>query len=233
MKRRAFFLAGLVILFCGACQKENTPLLIEEGRSTYEDSVDSKDKDKKGDEEKDVLPDCINNYDEPADSMEGVEDSLTELIAAGSKIKDRYVTKHEQFLTEECMDYYKINYGKEIQNNYSYTQEKVGSFTLMDLTSDYITSGEFHRVAPLKYESTKSEVVNDFIQVVHPGLENAGYFLTFNKVTIELNNINEIHRVRLYVKETQIGKLIPSHKSTENANWYLLFAQCYLMNEVK
>ena len=233
MKRRAFFLAGLIILFCSACQKESTPLLFEEGHSTYEDSINPYDSDQQDDEDKDKLPDCINNYNEPVDSMEGVENTLTDLISAGEKIKDRYITKHEQFLTEDCMAYYKINYGKDINNNFSYTQEKVDTFTLMDLSGDYVSLREFNRVSRFKYESSNSDAVNDFIQVVHPGLENTGYFLTFSKVTIELNENNEIYRVRLYVNSTQIGKLIPSHKNTENVNWYLLFAQCYLMNEVK
>ena len=237
MKRRGFFLVGLIILFCGACQKENTPLPIEENHSTYEDSVNPNHKEEQtedtNNETIEEYPDCINDYAEVQDSMEGIEESTVHLIVAGSRVKENYVTKHEHFLTKESENYYKINYGKEIKNGFCYTQEKVDSFTLNDLSVDYITNGEFRRISQYKYESTKTEVVNDFIQVVYPGLENEGYYLTFKRVTIELNQNDEIYRVRLYVNVTQIGKLIESHKITANANWYLLFAQCYLINEVK
>ena len=237
MKRYAFFLVGIITLFCGGCQKESTHLPIEENHSTFEDSVkpDIKDDlvDETKDDKKEEYPDCIDNYAEPEDSMVGIEQSTVDLIVAGSRVGETYTTKHEHFLTEESEEYYKINYGEEIKNNFSFNQEKVDAFTLSNLNTEYITNGEFVRVSQYKYESTKRETVYDFLQVVHPGLKNDGYYLTFNKITIELNQDNVIYRVRLYVNVTQTGKLIESHRESKNSNWYLLFAQCYLVNEVK
>lgn len=232
MKRRAFFLGILIILFCGACQKENTPLPIEENHSTYEDSVDPKDKDKQDDEENSQYPDCVNTYNEPDDSLDGInQNELNGLIVAANKVVDTYQTYNQIFLNDSAKRVYKINYSEEIIDEFTYTQEKSETFNLIDFNQEYISSGEFTRLSNYKYESRRQETVYDFVNVIYPTLNNRGYFLVFTKVTIELTENNEIYRIRLYTDVTQEGYFIDSHKKQENTNWYLLFGQAYLINK--
>ena len=71
-----------------------------------------------------------------------------------------------------------------------------------------------------------------FVEICATDLINQGYYLTFSKVTIEINPLEDVDlRIRLYVASTQSGKLIDSHKDNENKpNWYLLFSEAYISN---
>ena len=105
-------------------------------------------------------------------------------------------------------------------------------FTLHDLNQEYFEANEFIRVSEKKYQSNKREVCEQFVEICASDLINQGYYLTFSKVTIEINPLENVSlRVRLYVASTQSGKLIDSHKDQENKpNWYLLFSEAYISN---
>ncbi len=122
------------------------------------------------------------------------------------------------------------------------TDEVVGKkyqddlFTIEDLDEDYFTANEFTRISEKKYQytSTNSEdVYLDFIDICAPGLINQGHYLTFSRVTIELNpDDDNLLRIRLYVSSTQSGKLIDSHNEKEDKpNWYMLFSEAYIFNK--
>lgn len=100
-------------------------------------------------------------------------------------------------------------------------------FTLGDLNQTYFENKEFTRVSEKKYQSINKNAFPDFISLCAPGLINDGYYMTFSKVTIELDSVENVKfRVRLYASKTQTGKLIETHLDEENRpNWYLLFAE--------
>ncbi len=105
-------------------------------------------------------------------------------------------------------------------------------FTISDLNQTYFEENDFTRISKNKYESTKKEVREQFIDICAPDLINSGYYLTFSRITIELNPLDNVAlRIRLYVNSTQSGKLIGSHKDRdEKPNWYLLFSEAYISN---
>ena len=105
-------------------------------------------------------------------------------------------------------------------------------FTLNDLNQEYFEANEFTRISANKYQSTKREVCEQFVSICSPDLYNEGYYMTFQRVTIEVNPMEGVSlRVRLYTPYTQIGKLIDSHRDEENKpNWYLLFSEAYISN---
>lgn len=112
-----------------------------------------------------------------------------------------------------------------VKENASYQDDL---FTLNDLDEDYFKNHSFVRVSENKYQSSGDiAVYNDFVDICAPQLINEGYYMTFSKVTIELNPSDDvILRIRLYASTTQRGKLIPINKDQENRpNWYLLFAE--------
>ena len=103
-------------------------------------------------------------------------------------------------------------------------------FMIDDLDETYFTSHSFRRVSEYKYESTDTSIFNDFIDITSYSLNNSGYYMTFKKVTIELNPLEGCAlRIRLYASSTQSGKLIDSHLDEENKpNWYLLFSEALI-----
>ena len=112
-----------------------------------------------------------------------------------------------------------------VKENSSYQDDM---FTLSDLNQTYFENNDFVRVSANKYQSTKGkDTYNDFISICAPNLINEGYYMTFSKVTIELNPMENVSfRIRLYASTTQSGKLIDIHKDQENRpNWYMLFSE--------
>ena len=105
-------------------------------------------------------------------------------------------------------------------------------FTVNDLKQTYFEEKGFTRVSSNKYECTNKDVCEQFISICATDLINRGHYLTFWKVTIETNPDTEhALRIRLYVPDTQIGKLIDSHRNQENKpNWYLLFSETLISN---
>ena len=103
-------------------------------------------------------------------------------------------------------------------------------FTVNDLNQAYFEEKGFTRVSANKYECTDKNVCEEFISICATDLINQGYYLTFWKVTIEVNpDAEHALRIRLYVPSTQIGKLIDSHRDQENKpNWYLLFSEALI-----
>lgn len=104
-------------------------------------------------------------------------------------------------------------------------------FTLEDLNEDYFKNHSFIRVSENKYQSSGDVTVyNDFTNICAPQLINTGYYMTFSRVTIELNPFDNVaFRARLYASTTQTGKLIDTSLDKENRpNWYLLFAEALI-----
>lgn len=103
-------------------------------------------------------------------------------------------------------------------------------FTLGDLNQTYFDNNEFVKVGDNKYQTTKKESFPDFIDICSPELINDGYYMTFSKVTIELDPKDNVkYRIRLYASKTQSGKLIDTHlDETNRPNWYLLFAEALI-----
>lgn len=167
-------------------------------------------------------------YDEPVDSLEGINaEDLSELITAANKIDGAYTIYSEHYFTEESNNYYRINYGEALEDSWDYTFDNPDSifFNLTMFDEQYISSHEFTRISSNKYETSNSDAITDFIGVICPQYDNSGFYMTFKRVTIELNDSTEISRIRLYCNTTQVGKLIPSHKDSTKANWYLLFME--------
>ena len=105
-------------------------------------------------------------------------------------------------------------------------------FTIDDLSESYFISNSFKRVSGNKYEGKGEQVFKDFIDICAPGLINEGSYMTFSKVTIELDVSVEIkYRIRLYASPSQIGKIIDENlEQTEKPNWYLLFSEALVSN---
>lgn len=102
-------------------------------------------------------------------------------------------------------------------------------FTLSDLNEKYFTDNVFTRISENKYQCTSKDVCLDFIDICAPNLINTGFYMTFSKVTIELNPNDEADfRIRLYASSTQSGKLVDENKDTTKENWYLLFSEAYI-----
>lgn len=81
------------------------------------------------------------------------------------------------------------------------------------------------RVSNNKYKCDRVEVVDNFRQLLTPGLSNAGTYMTYKYVTVEINEDSSL-RIRLYCNTTQSGKVIKEHKEQENKpNWYMLLAE--------
>ena len=111
-----------------------------------------------------------------------------------------------------------------VKENSTY-QEDV--FTLFNLSSDYLELLPFERISRYKYQITETNYVNALLPLCCPLLINTGHYMTFDRVTIELNPNDQMdYRIRVYASSTQSGKLIDSHLEKEDKpNWYLLFAE--------
>ena len=131
---------------------------------------------------------------------------------------------------EERLAYSLTN--EDLSNEVADKKYQDDAFTLNDLDQTYFEANEFVRVSANKYQSNKREVCEQFVEICATDLINQGYYLTFSKVTIEVNPLEDVAlRVRLYVASTQSGKLIDSHKDNVNKpNWYLLFSEAYISN---
>jgi len=114
-----------------------------------------------------------------------------------------------------------------VKENSSYQDDL---FTLDDINQEYLEHYNFVRVSEHKYQSTAGkDVYNDFISICAPQLINEGYYMTFSKVTIELNT--DSMRIRLYASTTQSGKLLNIYKDLENRpNWYMLFSEAVIFD---
>ena len=115
-------------------------------------------------------------------------------------------------------------------------------FTMNDLNSDYVeTHGAgvvdkvnyygWVKTGDNKYQCDRKDVMNDIASLIIPGFTNAGTYMTYKRITVE---VKEDITIRLYASPTQSGKMIPEHKDLTNApNWYMLFAEAriYDVNE--
>ena len=97
------------------------------------------------------------------------------------------------------------------------------SFAKIDAT--YLSKHAFTRVSLYKYISEDLAVIDDFLDMCCPYLRNEGYYMTYKKVSIELDNYDSITRVRIYASPTQSGKLIDTYLKEEYPNWYLMFSE--------
>ena len=101
------------------------------------------------------------------------------------------------------------------------------TFMLDDLNETYFLTNGFSRINAKKYQSTSLAACEDFVNICAPTLINDGHYMTFSRVTVELDLNEELaFRIRLYASPTQIGKLIDSHLDKDDKpNWYLLFSE--------
>lgn len=111
-----------------------------------------------------------------------------------------------------------------IEENSSYQQHQ---FTAWSLGESYFASHAFTRVSANKYVCTLSSSFPDFIDIAAPTLNNEGYYMTFSKVSIEIEPKEDVAlRIRLYASSTQRGKLQDRClDETMKPNWYLLFSE--------
>ena len=232
MKKRSFLLLTLFSVLLFGCTKPEA-IVPDDGKtdtiSEEQEKEQEHEQEQQGQEADNTfkVPDCRNVYEETDDSLTGVEENdFSPLITAAEKQIGNYVTYNQQFLNEESREYYKINYGQDLADDFICAGHLK---TVFD--SENLIREDTRRLSKNKYEINNSEAVNSLIPLVCPTLRNEGYFLTFNRVTIELSDSLEIRRVRLFVNTTQIGKLIETHKKQENSNWYLLFAQSYMLTD--
>ena len=99
-------------------------------------------------------------------------------------------------------------------------------FSLFSLTSETLQAMPFTRINKDKYALTDKDYLYQFLDICSPHLINEGYYMTFNKVTIETNPKDMDYRIRLYASSTQAGKLVESSLDEINKpNWYLLFSE--------
>ena len=106
-------------------------------------------------------------------------------------------------------------------------------FTLEDLNQSYFEAQGFKRVSAKKYAYERqfvaakdNDVFGNFIDICAPYLNNEGFYMTFSKVTIEVDPLPEVPlRIRLYAYKTQKSKLVSYHQTEEYPNWYLLFSE--------
>lgn len=105
-------------------------------------------------------------------------------------------------------------------------------FSLEDLNQSYFEAKGFQRVSACKYAYLKNDTDSDdvvfgnFLDICAPFLENKGYYMTFSKVTIEVNPLEGASlRIRLYASPRQLLKLVSYHQTEEYQNWYLLFSE--------
>lgn len=233
-------------------------------------------------------------YDEPEDSLDGVDPlDLSGLINAAKNVSDNYTTKHKHYFTDSALEYYYINYHKNLPskvNNivtdkylYLYPEDSsykvldayntvlyqknadvyganIGEdsyetlmskstfdyasslveenkqisdlhFDLEDFNEEYLLTHEFTRISKNKYQCAEKSVIEDFFDIIVPNFCNDGYYMTFKRITIEVNEDGMVDRIRLYCNTTQSGKLVSSHKEEiAKPNWYMLFAECNVYN---
>ena len=103
-------------------------------------------------------------------------------------------------------------------------------FSLYNLNDTYLHEKEFTRISQNKYCIEDKEELFKFAMICSPNLITKDIFMTFSKITIEVNpKIDAKLRIRLYANPLQEGKLIDSHKDMVNKpNWYLLFSEAVI-----
>lgn len=104
--------------------------------------------------------------------------------------------------------------------------------TIVDYGKNYkVEYAGWTRISENKYKCDRVEVIEDFLSICAPGFSNAGTYMTYRYVTVEINpdDTNSL-RLRVYASPTQIGKLIDDNIDETKANWYLLFAESYISN---
>lgn len=96
-------------------------------------------------------------------------------------------------------------------------------FKLSNVNEQYFKDHVFTRVSKFKYISEDLDVIDDFLELCCPTLENEGYYMTYSKVSIEVDNYDAITRIRIYASVTQSAKLTENFVNPEYKNWYLMF----------
>ena len=96
-------------------------------------------------------------------------------------------------------------------------------FSLIDVTKDYLDKHTFSRASKNKFICEEDEVIFAFLDLCCPYLQNEGYYMTYRKISFELDDDNNLIRIRIYASPTQIGKLTYLYRQQDYKNWYLLF----------
>lgn len=104
-------------------------------------------------------------------------------------------------------------------------------FSLYSLNSEYLQSKSFTRVSKNKYSLEDKDTIDNFVSICAPTLDNTGYYMTFSKMTIEIEPKEGVSfRIRLYASTTQSGKLMESHNDKDNKpNWFMLFSEANIV----
>lgn len=180
---------------------------------------------------------CVYRYDEEGYINEGYlskknEDKTYKVILDGDDVEHRLSSKVKEenlsLVSEEkgFDDYFfTIN---DIDQTYIDTY---GPCTVKYTSSYSVDYEGWTRVGTNKFKCDREEVIKDVMSYVSPGFSNAGTYMTFRYVTVEVDvDENTPLRVRLYASPTQIGKLIDEHVDETKPNWYLLFAEAKITN---
>ena len=191
---------------------------------------------------------CIETgeYEETSDSVDGID------VSDLSKLKDLFNSIDEKY-TIETQTYFNFEAVKIINKTYNtdYKQHNIKAvtndqdnqeaFTLFDVNSTYVetygsTRVEYSptyivdylgwtRIGENKYKCDRVEVVEHFRQLLTPGLSNEGTYMTYDYITIQINNDGSV-TIRLYCSNTQSGKIINEHNDQNNKpQWYMLLAE--------
>ena len=124
-------------------------------------------------------------------------------------------------ILESNIDNYFINMN-DFDSTYIDTYGPITVKYTSDYSVDYLG---WTRISDNKYKCDRMEVLNDFREFLTPGLSNAGTYMTYKYVTVEILNNNSI-RLRLYCNTTQSGKVILDHKDKVNKpNWHMLLSE--------
>ena len=104
-------------------------------------------------------------------------------------------------------------------------QENDGKFPfkLSNINENYYTNHTFNRVSKNKYICEEDAVIDDMLNLCCPYLKNEGYYMTYKRVSFELNDDGTLTRIRIYASPTQRAKLTENYKKQEYTNWYLMF----------
>lgn len=108
--------------------------------------------------------------------------------------------------------------------------EKETPSSLGNLYKEFVNSN-YTRISKNKYQTSEQTILDSLLPVLCPNIKNNGYFMTFERATFEIDDSDALTRVRLYTSQTQIGKIVDSHKNKDDMpNWYLLFAEAEIYN---
>ena len=181
-----------------------------------------------------------------SDSVDGIDVSdLSKLKDLFNSIDEKYTIETQTYFNFEAVKIinktYNTDYKQRNIKTVTNDQDNQEAFTLFDVNSTYVetygaTRVEYSptyivdylgwtRIGENKYKCDRVEVVEHFRQLLTPGLSNEGTYMTYDYITIQINNDGSL-TIRLYCSNTQSGKIINEHNDQNNKpQWYMLLAE--------